>query len=220
MKVVLPVLYCPSSSTEGFASKSDSVNSEEKKLPNLYASSSGLICSIATCILSQLNKLLCCRDRVSSFFRASGKRRHTLLHVASFASARSKYLPNEKGGRRGGQQVRIPKPCQPPLNLSMLAWVNQSVTSTHSSCRAHLSPLCPAQKGLLLGGSVLLGCACQLCTAHDEQCSMQAHLVEVDCLEPIYDAGAVLHGKWFPCSPHGFFGSLFAWRYKAGLVAL
>ena len=44
MKVVLPVLYCPSSSTEGFASKSDSVNSEEKKLPNLYASSSGRIC--------------------------------------------------------------------------------------------------------------------------------------------------------------------------------
>lgn len=131
MKVVLPVLYCPSSSTEGFASKSDSVNSEEKKLPNLYASSSGLICSIATCILSQLNKLLCCTDRVSSFFPASGKRRHTLLHVASFASARSTYLPNEKGGRRGGQQVRIPKPCQPSLEL-VHACMRQSECHQHS----------------------------------------------------------------------------------------
>ncbi len=49
---------------------------------------------------------------------------------------------------------------------------------------------------------------------------MQAHLVEVDCLEAIYDAGTVLHGQGFSCSPHGFLGSLFAWRYKAGLVAL
>lgn len=45
MKVVLPVLYCPSSNTEGLASKSDSDNKDEKKLPNLYASSRGRICS-------------------------------------------------------------------------------------------------------------------------------------------------------------------------------
>ena len=35
MKVVFPVLYCPSSSTEGLASKSDSVRQAEKKEPNL-----------------------------------------------------------------------------------------------------------------------------------------------------------------------------------------
>ena len=66
----------------------------------------------------------------------------------------------------------------------------------------------------------LLCCARHLCTAYQAQCIMQAHLVEVNCLEAIYDAGTVLHGQGFSCSPHGFFGSLFAWGYKAGLVAL
>ena len=42
MKVVFPVEYCPRSSTEGLASKSDSVRQAEKKEPNLKASSTGL----------------------------------------------------------------------------------------------------------------------------------------------------------------------------------
>ena len=95
MKVVLPVLYCPSNSTEGFASKSDSVNNEEKKLPNLYASSSGLICSIATCIL--MNTFT-----AQMGYNASGNRIHTLLHVVSCGVARSDHLPDEKGERGGG----------------------------------------------------------------------------------------------------------------------
>ena len=71
MKVVLPVLYCPSNSTEGFASKSDSVNNEEKKLPNLYASSSGLICSITTCIVTNA-------ITAQAGYHASGKCRHNV----------------------------------------------------------------------------------------------------------------------------------------------
>ena len=42
-----PVEYWPSSSTDGFAWKSLSFNSEEKNAPNLYASSSGRICMLA-----------------------------------------------------------------------------------------------------------------------------------------------------------------------------
>ncbi len=41
MKVVLPVEYCPSSSTDGLASKSLSLMRGLKKCPNLYISSSG-----------------------------------------------------------------------------------------------------------------------------------------------------------------------------------
>jgi hypothetical protein len=42
MNVVLPVEYCPNSSTVGLASKSDSDSAALKKLPNLNASSKGL----------------------------------------------------------------------------------------------------------------------------------------------------------------------------------
>ena len=114
MKVVLPVLYCPSNSTEGFASKSDSVNNEEKKLPNLYASSSGLICSIATCIL--MNTFT-----AQMGYNASGNRIHTLLHVVSCGVARSDHLPDEKGERGGegeGGEVPTTEPCQPPKRLN------------------------------------------------------------------------------------------------------
>ena len=46
MKVVLPVEYCPSSKTDGLASKSLSVSSGLKKWPNLYVSSSGRTCGV------------------------------------------------------------------------------------------------------------------------------------------------------------------------------
>ena len=43
MNVLFPVLYCPSSRTEGLASKSPSLSRGLKKWPNLYISSSGRI---------------------------------------------------------------------------------------------------------------------------------------------------------------------------------
>ena len=45
----------------------------------------------------------------------------------------------------------------------------------------------------------------------------ELHLIEVDCLEAIYDAGTMLHGQRFPGSPHRLFCCLLARRYETGL---
>ena len=93
----------------------------------------------------------------------------------------------------GGQPVPISEPTSEPTSEPILELIC-ALISSHFGCRIHVSPLCTAHKGLLWWGGPFGLCTSALHRTHQAQCSMQAHLVEVDRLEAIYDAGTVLHG--------------------------